>query len=148
MTRRLAVDTIVFLFILLFVYAAASKLMDFQKFSVQLGQSPMLSAYAGLLAWTVPASELIISMLLVLPGARLYGLYAAFSLMLMFTTYIVLASRFSDYVPCTCGGVIENLSWTGHLIFNVAFVIMALAAILLHIERKHETTFYQREEGY
>lgn len=148
MTRRLAVDIIVFLYILLFVYAALSKLMDFQKFSVQLGQSPILTAYAGLLAWTVPASELIISMLLVLPGARLYGLYAGFSLMLMFTTYIVLASRFSDYVPCTCGGIIENLSWTGHLIFNVAFNLMALAGILLHIERKHETTFYQPEERY
>lgn len=148
MTRRLAVDIIVFLYIILFVYAAVSKLMDFQKFSVQLGQSPILTAYAGLLAWTVPASELIISMLLVLPRARLYGLYAGFSLMLMFTTYIVLASRFSDYVPCTCGGIIENLSWTGHLIFNVAFNLMALAGILLHIERKHETTFYQPEERY
>jgi len=45
--------TIAYLFILLFVYASASKLLDFETFRIQLAQSPLLSAYAGIIAWVV-----------------------------------------------------------------------------------------------
>lgn len=132
MPRKIAVDIVGFLYILLLVYAALTKLMDYQKFVVQLGQSPILTQYANLLAVAVPLLELVISTLLIIPQARQAGLYGGFSLMVMFTTYIVLASRFSDYVPCSCGGVLEGMTWTQHLIFNVVFVVLGLAAIILH----------------
>lgn len=132
MTRKIAVDIVVFLYILLLVYAALTKLMDYQKFVVQLGQSPILTQYANLLAVAVPLLELVISTLLIIPQARQAGLYGGFCLMVTFTTYIVLASRFSDYVPCSCGGVLEGMTWTQHLIFNVVFVLLGLAAIMLH----------------
>lgn len=132
MTRKIAVDIVVFLYILLFVYAALTKLLDYQKFVVQLGQSPILTDYAQVLAVVVPFIELGISLMLIFPKTRLKGLYAAFGLMVMFTTYIVLASWFSDYVPCSCGGVLEGMTWTQHLIFNAAFVLLALFGILFH----------------
>lgn|SRR5690606_10400273 len=131
MTRKIAVDIVVFSYILLFVYAALTKLLDYQKFVVQLGQSPILTDYAQVLAVVVPFIELGISLMLIFPKTRLKGLYAAFGLMVMFTTYIVLASRFSDYVPCSCGGVLEGMTWTQHLIFNTVFVLLALIGILL-----------------
>lgn len=131
MTRKIAVDIVVFSYIMLFVYAALTKLLDYQKFVVQLGQSPILTDYAQVLAVVVPFIELGISLMLIFPKTRLKGLYAAFGLMVMFTTYIVLASRFSDYVPCSCGGVLEGMTWTQHLIFNTVFVLLALIGILL-----------------
>lgn len=131
MTRKIAVDIVVFSYILLFVYAALTKLLDYQKFVVQLGQSPILTNYAQVLAVVIPFIELGISLMLIFPKTRLKGLYAAFGLMVMFTTYIVLASRFSDYVPCSCGGVLEGMTWTQHLIFNTVFVLLALIGILL-----------------
>jgi len=131
MTRKIAVDIVVFSYILLFVYAALTKLLDYQKFVVQLGQSPILTDYAQVLAVVVPFIELGISLMLIFAKTRLKGLYAAFGLMVMFTTYIVLASRFSDYVPCSCGGVLEGMTWTQHLIFNTVFVLLALIGILL-----------------
>lgn len=131
MTRKIAVDIVVFSYILLFVYAALTKLLDYQKFVVQLGQSPILTDYAQVLAVVVPFIELGISLMLIFPKTRLKGLYGAFGLMVMFTTYIVLASRFSDYVPCSCGGVLEGMTWTQHLIFNTVFVLLALIGILL-----------------
>lgn len=76
--------------------------------------------------------ELGISLLIIPERTRLIGLYGAFGMMVMFTTYIVLASRFSDYVPCSCGGVIENLTWTEHLVFNTVFVLLGMAGILLY----------------
>lgn len=133
MARKITVNIVVFLCILLLVYAAVSKLLDYEKFTVQLGQSPMLTKYAETFVWFVPLVELIISALLIIPKARIIGLYAAFSLMTMFTTYIILASRFNDFVPCSCGGVIQNMSWEQHLLFNAAFLFLILIGILLCI---------------
>lgn len=135
MTRKLIVDAAVFIYILLFVYAALTKLLEYQKFAIQIGQSPMLTDYATLLAWAIPFLELAISALLIIPFTRFVGLHAAFGMMVMFTTYIILASRFSDYVPCSCGGVLESMTWTQHLFFNVFISLLGLAAIMLHPRR-------------
>ena len=63
-------EVVAFLFILLFVYAALSKLLDFETFRVQLAQSPLLSAYAGIIAWLVPGVEILIALLLIIPRFR------------------------------------------------------------------------------
>lgn len=131
MSRRLVVDIIVFSYVLLFVYAAVSKFLDYQLFTVQLAQSPMLTMYSSVIAWFIPVVELFIALLLVVPRTRLTGLYGGLFLMLMFTTYIILASRFSDYVPCSCGGILGEMGWTAHLSFNVIFVALGIIAILI-----------------
>lgn len=129
--RKGIVSLIAILYIFLFVYAATSKLMDFQQFKVQLGQSPLLVSLGHIIAFVVPTIELAIAGLLYHKKFRLIGLYASFILMAMFTSYIVLILKFSPFVPCSCGGILENMGWTEHLIFNVVFVLLALIAILL-----------------
>lgn len=123
-------DLIAALFILLFVYAATSKLLDFEQFRIQLGQSPLLTAYAEPVAWGVPLLELGIAGLLCFQSWRRHAFYAAFSLMVMFTTYILLILNFSDYIPCSCGGVLEKLGWTEHVFFNLGFILLAAIGIL------------------
>ncbi|MBO0322168.1 hypothetical protein J0X14_07665 [Muricauda sp. CAU 1633] len=118
------------LYVILFIYAATSKLWDFRQFKIQLGQSPVLTAYADWVAWHVPVTEYILAFLLLWETTRLKALYATLGLMTMFTTYIILVLNFSDYVPCSCGGVLEDLGWTEHIAFNLFFILMALSAIL------------------
>lgn len=127
--RELTINLISLLFIVLFVYAAFSKLRDFETFTLQLAQSPLLSAYAEFIAWLVPGLEIAFAALLVFEKFRTPALYASFTLMVMFTTYIYIILNFSDFVPCSCGGVLEDLSWTQHLIFNAVFILLAAAAI-------------------
>jgi hypothetical protein len=129
--RNLAVTGICLLHILLFTYAAANKLLDFENFQVQLGQSPLLSAFAGIVSYSVPAVELAIALALCSIRYRTLGLYCAFSLMVMFTAYIVIILNFSPFVPCSCGGVLEKMTWREHLFFNAAFVGLGFAGILL-----------------
>lgn len=136
--KSIIVEVTCFLFIALFVYAATSKLIDYQKFRIQLGQSPLLTAFAGLIAWAIPISEIGISIMLAWPKLRLTGLYLAFGLMVIFTGYIIAITKFSDYVPCSCGGVLQNMSWNEHLFFNIGFVLLALTGILLHSDPKIE----------
>lgn len=105
--------------------------MDFEQFKIQLGQSPILTAYASWLVWVIPITEYILALLLFLDLYRLIALYASFGVMVMFTTYIIAVLNFSDYVPCSCGGVLEDLGWTGHIFFNLAFVFLALTGIVI-----------------
>ena len=134
--KKILLEIICMLFVLLFVYAAVSKLLVFDEFKIQLGQSPVLTAYADWVAWTVPFIEIVFSLMLVIPKFRLLGLYASFTLMVMFTAYIIIILNFSDHVPCSCGGVLEQLGWTEHLIFNMAYVALAVIGILLMGDQK------------
>jgi hypothetical protein len=87
---------------------------------------------ANLASWILPLSELAVALLLVWHRTRLTGLYGAMGLMLLFTGYTLAIVFFAPYMPCSCGGVISLLSWEQHLVLNVALLLLALMAIVLH----------------
>ena len=141
-------ETIVYiiccLYILLFTYAAVSKLLDFENFQVQLRQSPLLSSIAGWVSWLVPVSEIAFSICLFFYSTRRLTLYASFVLMVMFSAYIYIILNYSDFVPCSCGGILESMDWTQHLIFNLVFVLLAGIALILPQHRSQEPSFPNR----
>lgn len=126
------------LFVVLFVYAAVSKLLDFEIFRTQLAQSPFLSPFTKLLSWVVVIAELLIACLLCIRKTRLLALYMSLFLMILFTIYIAIILNFAANVPCSCGGVLEALGWKEHLIFNGSFIGIALIGILIERNRKHD----------
>ena len=119
------------LLVLLFVYAAVSKLLDYQTFKVQLGKSPFITAFAGTVAWALPLVEIFVALLLTFSRTRLQGLYASLFLMTLFSSYIYAILHYSYYVPCSCGGILSKMSWSEHLWFNVGFVGVAILGILM-----------------
>jgi uncharacterized membrane protein YphA (DoxX/SURF4 family) len=133
---------IAYFFVLLFCYAGISKMLDFENFQVQLAQSPLLSAFAGLISYAVIIAELIIVVLLCIKSTRLIGLYLSLGMMISFTVYIYLILNYSDFVPCSCGGILEKLGWTEHLIFNIICVVMAFAGISI-VERQEARKLYR-----
>ena len=132
MKRFSLLDFIVFLFIVLFVYAATSKLITFDLFKIQIQTAPLLMRFSQIIAYAIPVMEIIISVMLIVPRLTLYGFYASFFLMFLFAAYIVFILTVSPNVPCSCGGVLENLGWTEHLVFNMFFVLLAVLGIVLH----------------
>jgi hypothetical protein len=131
MRIRIIQDLISLLFIILFVYAAFGKLADFDKFQIQLGQSPLLTPYVDLVSWTIPFIEIWIAFLLVSDKTRLLGMVSAFSLMVLFTFYILAITHYSYFIPCSCGGVLQHMSWDQHLVFNLIFVFLGIMGILI-----------------
>jgi hypothetical protein len=125
------IESVVLLYVLLFVYAAVSKLLDFERFQVQLAQSPILSAYAYWISYLVIGIELFVSILLLFARTRIIGLFAALTLMTMFTVYIFIVLHYSSFIPCSCGGILEKMTWKTHLVFNMVFILLAAAAIML-----------------
>ena len=138
MNRETVLNIISFLFALLFVYAAVSKLLDLQKFQVELGKSPLLSFIAVPLSYAVPVLEIMLSLMVFASPLRTIGLYASFSLMVMFTTYIIIIMNYSYYVPCSCGGILGTLGWRSHLAFNIAFVFFGLIGIVISESTKND----------
>jgi uncharacterized membrane protein YphA (DoxX/SURF4 family) len=135
---NVAIVIICTLIIALFVYASTAKLLDYYNFRFGLSESPFIAPFANILAWAVPASELIIAGMLVIPALRLAGLYASFLLMLLFTVYIAVMLLSGSDIPCSCGGILEDMSWGAHIVFNSAYVI--LAAWGIYLQRKKRRT--------
>jgi len=128
------------MYVVMLTYAATSKLLDFENFRIQLGQSPLVSAFASWIPITLPASEFIIAILLLVPKFRFIGLFAAYTLMTMFTAYIYIILNYSAFIPCSCGGILEKMTWNQHLVFNSCFMILAGIAILLMTRKRYYLT--------
>jgi uncharacterized membrane protein YphA (DoxX/SURF4 family) len=140
MLRKSILEAISLLFILLFVYTAVSKFLDYENFRVVIGQSPLLTRFAPMLAISVPVAEIVIALLLAVPRYRRAGLYASFAMMVPFTTYIIVLVTLSEKVPCSCGGVISRMTWKQHLYFNLGFVLLALLGMWLHTKQPGDTS--------
>jgi len=136
--QKALLELICLLYILLFVYAAVSKLLDFQVFQIQLRQSPLLSSFADWVSWSIPLLEIGIALLLLFPKTRYQALYSAFALMVLFCAYIYIILNYSAFIPCSCGGILEKMDWNEHLIFNIIFVVLAVIGIILIANSKDE----------
>lgn len=126
-----AVLLIASLFVLLFVYTALSKWLSLESFRAVIAQSPLVGRYPGVIAWLLPAVELWVAGLLLFNGSRRLGLYASLALMILFTGYILFMLLVAPQLPCSCGGVLQVLSWRAHIFFNLCWILLALSAIYL-----------------
>lgn len=124
-------EVICFLIILLFVYTGVSKLINYDNFKHVMGQTPILKPFLDVLPIGLPLSELVAAALLIFPVTRRWGLYAAAVLMSAFTVYVAYVLFVSPHVPCVCGGIIKQMTWKQHLVFNSFFTLAAFAAIRL-----------------
>ncbi len=134
--RTTFINSVAAAFIFLFIYTALSKLMAFTSFKATLQQWPLIKNYASVIAWILPVTELLISLLLFIPFSRLAGLYSSLAVMIMFTLYIGYMLVFSSNLPCSCGGVLKQLTWKQHLLFNIFFTLLAAIAAGLEKQRK------------
>ncbi len=124
------------LLILLFVYTALSKLINVNTFENALSESPVLDKYAHSIAVILPLTELITSVLLFIPAHREKGFVLSFFLLFSFTFYIACMLLFALPLPCSCGGVLQSLTWPQHLIFNCFFTFLSALGWLIESKNK------------
>ncbi|ASE62013.1 hypothetical protein CEQ15_11195 [Chryseobacterium indologenes] len=128
--KRIFTEVVVILLVILFLYTALSKFVDFKGFTYDLNNQPFPNSLTPILRWLIPIAEISIVLALLFERTRILGLYASCVLMGLFTVYTALVLfKVFDYVPCSCGGVIKNLTWPQHLFFNLFFVIITFLAI-------------------
>jgi len=138
MKKATIIETIIFLYAIVYLYTGISKLVEYSVFKEQLSESPILKPVAPLVALGLPWIEFIIALFLVVPRWRLKGLYTALVMMTAFTIYVIALLSFSKELPCSCGGIIAALSWPQHIIFNSTFILMAIIGIVLQRQVKKD----------
>ncbi|TCD05860.1 hypothetical protein EZ449_15460 [Pedobacter frigidisoli] len=115
----------------LFAYTAYEKIMDHERFMNGIAKVEIIGGFALFISWTIPIVEFLIAVLILIPETARIGLWSFLGMMLVFSVYIVIALMWASKLPCHCGGVIESLSWTEHLWFNMGFILLSLIAIRL-----------------
>jgi uncharacterized membrane protein YphA (DoxX/SURF4 family) len=138
MKRSTIIEAIIFLYVTLFLYTGISKLIDLEQFKETIVDSPILAPVAATIALGLPLLELAVTLLLIIPRWRLKGLYVSLNLMIIFTGYVMALLIFDEKLPCSCGGILQQLSWPQHLVFNGMFVLLAAWAIKLQKKEKKE----------
>jgi len=124
------------LLILLWIYTAGSKILDFTMFRHELKLQNFSPSFVVAISYALPVSEIIISVLLIIPKLKRIGLFVSLILLTVFTIYIILILLgFFKNVPCSCGGVLSLIGWNEHLFFNL-FFLSANIMILFILKRK------------
>lgn len=132
MKRKIIIEIISSLLILLFLYASVSKWLAFKTFIGDMNNQPFPNWMTPYLVTIIPVAEVLIAIGLIFEKTRVPALYASFVLMMLFTIYTVtVLLHVFKYVPCSCGGVIKKLTWPQHLFFNLFFVAISLLGIWL-----------------
>jgi hypothetical protein len=131
MKRTTIIEAIIILYIILFLYSGISKLNEYTLFKEQISQSPLLESVSKPIALFLPWIEFLTVLLLIIPRWRLKGFYFSLILMILFTAYIIGIMMFNRELPCSCGGVLAQMSWGQHIIFNCLFISFAIVGILL-----------------
>ena len=136
MTKRLVIfyiDGIAAAFVFLYLYTGITKAIHHQEFLGSMLHIPLIAGHALLLSILIPLFEISISVLLFISRTRFIGLIGATLLMLSFTIYVIYIYTSPQPLPCTCGGIIQQMGWKVHLMFNTSFTIASVFATLLHI---------------
>lgn len=129
---------IVMLLILLFSYTAVSKIINFRSFQIEMHNQPLPKSLSSILIYFLPVFELCIVSALLFERSFMIGLIISLVVMLFFTVYaILILSGAFGWVPCSCGGVIRNLTWKQHLFFNLFIDALIIWAMFLHNQIKH-----------
>lgn len=132
MKRKIIIEIISSLLILLFLYASVSKWLAFKTFIGEMNNQPFPNWMTPFLVWSIPFIEVLIAVGLIFEKTRVQSFYASLFLMLAFTIYTVaILLHAFKYVPCSCGGVIRKLTWPQHLFFNLFFVGISILGIIL-----------------
>lgn len=118
-----------YLLIFLFTYTGVSKFLDRNSFEAVLLQSPIIRNYALVISYALPVIEILISVLLLLEKYRYRGFILSLMALSIFTSYIGYLILFVPNLPCSCGGVLKELSWRNHIIFNLFFIILNLVSL-------------------
>lgn len=132
MKKKVLIEVFSSLLILLFLYASISKWLDFKNFTGEINNQPFPNWMTPFIVWGLPIVMVVLALGLMFERTQGKALWGSLVLMLLFTVYIgAILLNFFNRIPCTCAGVIRQLSWGQHLLFNLFFVVITLIAILL-----------------
>lgn len=132
------------LLVAMFIYALEVQLLHFEKFVLDVNNQPFPNDLTTVLVVVLLGIEFLIIVLLLFNRTRLKGFYLSTILLGILNLYIVLIQlNVFEYVPCSCASIIENITWWQQFFFNLFFLLISVAGILLQNRHglKHKTNY-------
>lgn len=122
---------ILYSYAFLYMYTGYDKLTHLKTFIKGNKSLPYVGEYAVYIGWGIPLLEILLAVLLILPFITLQRIALSASVVLMgiFTLFLSLMMQFVPDRLCQCGGVIESMGWTTHLIFNLVWLVAGIYAL-------------------
>lgn len=118
-----------YLIAMLFLTVGLSKYFGFARFQDTLSKSPLVKDHSLILSFLLPAAQIVLALLLLTSRFRRKALFGSLVLMLLFTLYNVYLLTLAPYIPCSCAGILNMLSWQTHLFVNIGFMLCCLLGI-------------------
>jgi hypothetical protein len=132
--------------IILMAYAAVAKGYDIELFQKQITESPLIPlSMTNMVSYVIPISELSAALLLIPKQTRFWGFLFSYFLMLIFSVYLAtLVKLFGANLPCACGGILGQMGYNTHIVFNIFFCIVALISTILS-SKDNNTIFFKED---
>ncbi|MES2875456.1 MAG: MauE/DoxX family redox-associated membrane protein [Bacteroidota bacterium] len=132
LNKKTALEIISGLLAAMFFYASFSKLSNYEKAERDMKNQIFPQPIAELLTWLIPLIEILVVLLLLFPQTRKTALWASLALLIVFTAYIALImTGIFGRIPCSCGGILQHMSYGTHLLFNLFFICISLLGIAI-----------------
>lgn len=129
--KEFFVPIIIFVDFTIYFFSGVDKSLNFEKFVIQFARSPFApSVFLIEFSILIIIIEIILCIMLFIDKLNKWALFGFFILSFLFTTYIFLMLIYSPQLPCSCGGLVDFLSWKQHLILNLFLTIMSFLAFM------------------
>ncbi|AJH14809.1 hypothetical protein MPR_1629 [Myroides profundi] len=105
------------------------KITNYNSFILSIENTQLFFSWFIIpLSYFVIGIEIITVIALVLKEK--IGFLCLFLIFLCFSIYIIILSYFNKYTSCGCGGFLNYLGYTKHLVFNISICILSLLVYL------------------
>lgn len=131
MSRQHYINFVSWLYIALWGYAGAIKLISWGTSRREMHLQPFPHWVGDILFWFIPLLELTLVVFLLQTRTRMRALQGSITLLSIFTLYILLVlGRAFGKIPCACGGILSGMGHLEHLYFNLVFIILGWIAMI------------------
>ena len=112
---------------------------------LKLHASPVkwIGAQASLIAWALPALEIVISCLILFPARRKFGFVLSAILFAAFTLYLVVLRNAPPGTVCSCGGFIGSLNLKNHLLLVALALALSLVGVSISRSANSNASIYK-----
>jgi putative oxidoreductase len=129
---EITIKLICFMLAFVWIYTGVNKLYDWGGTQYGMYAQSFPIWLAELLIYILPPLEILVGLMLLVTRTRMIGLLLSLVLMLVFTGYVgwvYFGGR--GFVPCTCGGIFNKMSWGTHFWINIILLLMSALGIKL-----------------
>lgn len=123
--KKILFGGILSVIIVFFSYTLVNKIINIESFMLNIAKTGVFHIkIIDFVAYLVLFIETLSIVLLIFKEKL--GILLSLSMMIFFTVYIILLQLLGRYEVCGCGGILNGLSFSFHLLINLMVIILLL----------------------